>query len=163
FDLPGAVVRLTASVGIAVSRAGDTSELIFDRADYAKSAAKRGDRGNCVVYGEEHDREISKVRRMEHLLESADLDREIYILLQPQFDVTSGMTTGFEVLARWRNPILGEISPIEFIPMAERTGQICRLTQVVLKKALEVSSTLPRPLRLSVNLSAHDLGSSTVI
>ncbi len=163
FDLPGGVVRLSASAGFAASRPGDTAEHLFDRADYATSVAKREARGSCIVYDESHDREINKVRRMEHLLETADLEQEIYILLQPQFDVSIGATTGFEVLARWRNPVLGEVSPAEFIPMAERTGQICRITQVVLKKALEVSSALPRPLRLSVNLSAHDIGSTASI
>ncbi len=163
FDLPGAVIRLTVSIGFTQSRPGDRADHVFDRADYATSVAKRENRGGCVVYGEHHDREISKIRRMEHLLETADLEREIYILLQPQFDVSTGMTTGFEALARWRSPILGEVSPGEFIPMAERTGQICRITQMVLKKALDVSVDLPRPLRLSVNLSAHDIGSTAVI
>src|SRR5690606_39552640 len=100
---------------------------------------------------------------MEHLLHTADLDEEIYILLQPQFDVESAETTGFEVLARWRSPVLGEVSPIDFIPMAERTGQIGRVTLAVLRKAIAASAGLPRSVRLSVNLSANDIGSSSAI
>ncbi len=163
FDLPGGAIRLSASAGFASSRPGDTAHSLFDRADYASSAAKRDMRGQAVVFSEQHASEITKVRRMEHLLHTARLEDEIYILVQPQFDVSLGATTGFEVLARWRSPVLGEVSPAEFIPMAERTGQISKITQIVLRQALAVSAVMPKKLRLSVNLSANDIGSTTAI
>ncbi|MBE7733630.1 putative bifunctional diguanylate cyclase/phosphodiesterase [Devosia faecipullorum] len=163
FDMPAGPIRLSASAGFAASCPGDTAHSLFDRADYANSAAKRNARGDAVVFLDQHASEITKVRRMEHLLHTAKLDDEIYILLQPQFDVALGVTTGFEALARWRSPVLGEVSPAEFIPMAERTGQICRITQIVLGKALAVSELLPAKMRLSVNLSANDIGSATAI
>lgn len=163
FDLPGGIIRLSASAGFATSVPGDTADSLYDRADYATSVAKRDARGTAVVFSESHASEIKQVRRMEHLLHTANLSEEIYILLQPQFDVALGATTGFEVLARWRSPILGEVSPAEFIPMAERTGQINKITQIVLRQAMEASVHLPRPIRLSVNLSAHDIGSATAI
>lgn len=163
FDQPEGVIRLTASAGLAASQAGDTADGLFDRADYALSCAKRDARGGAIIFSEHHAREISKVRHMEHLLHSADLDKEIYVVLQPQFDVSIGATIGFEVLARWRNPVLGEVSPADFIPMAERTGQISKITQSVLRQALAISRTLPPSIRLSVNLSAHDIGSTTAI
>ncbi|MFD1252711.1 Phytochrome-like protein cph2 [Devosia equisanguinis] len=163
FDMPLGTVRLSASCGFAAARKGDTADTLFDRADYATWVAKRDGRARSVVFSGVHQRELQQVRLMENLLHTADLEREIYILLQPQFDVALGRTTGFEVLARWRNPLLGEVSPADFIPMAERTGQISRITQVVLQKALIVAEQLPRPLRLSVNLSANDIGSSAAI
>ncbi len=163
FEQPEGVIRLTASAGFAVSEPGDTGDHLFDRADYALSAAKREQRGSAVIFSEVHAKEISKVRHMEHLLYSADLDDEIYVVLQPQYDVALGATTGFEVLARWRSPVLGEVSPAEFIPMAERTGRISNVTQSVLRKALAISRTLPPSIRLSVNLSANEIGSTTAI
>lgn len=163
FDLTGTNIHLSASAGFASSRPGDTAETLFDRADYATSVAKREARGGVVVFSERHALDISRVRRMEHALHTADLDAEIYILFQPQFDIAHNCTTGYEVLARWRSPLLGEISPAEFIPMAERSGVISKITQTVLRKALAVSERLPKSLRLSVNLSAHDLGSATAI
>ena len=163
FDLPLGVVRITASMGIATSSPGDTAVDLFDHADYATWTAKRDRRGGCIVFDDSHLQELRKTRHMEHLLHMADLDEEIHILLQPQFDVSLGETTGFEVLARWRNPILGEVSPVDFIPMAERTGQINRVTQAVLRKAIAVSADLPRSIRLSVNLSANDIGSTSAI
>ncbi|ODT81692.1 MAG: hypothetical protein ABS76_11090 [Pelagibacterium sp. SCN 64-44] len=163
FDMPGGPIRLSASVGFAASRPGDNAHSLFDRADHATSAAKRDARGHAVVFSDQHASEINQVRRMEHLLHTARLEEEIYILVQPQFDVTLGVTTGFEALARWRSPVLGEVSPAEFIPMAERTGQISKITAIVLRQALALSATLPKKLRLSVNLSANDICSTTAI
>ena len=163
FDLPGANIHLSASAGFAASRPDDTPESLYDRADYAASVAKREKRGQAVVFSAQHDRDISKVRSLEHALHTADLQREIYILFQPQFDIALNRVTGYEVLARWRSPRLGEISPGEFIPLAERAGVISKITQVVLEKALAASALLPKSIRLSVNLSANDLASATSI
>ena len=163
FEFPGTNLHASVSMGFAVSRQDDTPEALYDRADYASSLAKRDHRGGAVVFDERHADEIRKVRSMEHALHTADLDAEIYILFQPQFDIAFNRTTGYEVLARWRSPTLGEVSPGEFIPMAERNGMISKITQTVLKKALTVVNELPAPMRLSVNLSAHDIGSTTAI
>ena len=163
FELEDATIHLSASAGLAAWRRGDTIEALYDRADYATSVAKRVARGRSVVFSDEHDQEISKVRTLEHALRTARLDEEIYILFQPQFDIALNRTTGYEVLARWRSPTLGEVSPAEFIPLAERIGVVSKITQTVLRKALAMSEKLPKPLRLSVNLSAHDLASTTAI
>lgn len=157
------VVRLTGSTGLAISAPGDTPERLFDRADYATWVAKRDARGESVVFSSHHAQELSQVRRMEEQLHTADLDAEISILLQPQFDMALGRTTGVEVLARWDSKVLGSVSPAVFIPMAERIGKISHITQIVLRKALAVSETIPTPVRLSVNLSANDIGSTAAI
>ena len=162
-ELPDATIHLSASMGLAAARMGDTAAMAYDRADYVTSVAKREHGGNAVVFGDSHEREISKVRRLEHELRTADLDSEISILFQPQFDIALGFITGYEVLARWHSPALGEVSPVEFIPLAERTGMICKVTQTVLRQALAASARLPQALRLSVNLSAHDIGSTAAL
>lgn len=157
--LPLGTAHVSASIGFAASGPEDTPETLLDHADYAGWLAKRDARGSSMVFSAIDAHHLRQIRRMEQLLHKADLDREIYVLLQPQFDVQLGETTGFEVLARWRSPVLGEVSPAEFIPMAERLGQIGRITQVVLRQALEIGARLPRGTRLSVNLSANDIGS----
>lgn len=163
FDMALGTVHLSASAGFAASRPGDTADTLYDRADYATWVAKREARGRAVVFTDQHAEELRRVRLMEHALHTADFDAEIYIMFQPQFDIALNRTTGYEVLARWRSPVLGEVSPGEFIPMAERLGLISKITQAVLAKALKVSARLPKSLRLSVNLSANDIGSTTVI
>ena len=163
FEMKLGTVHLTASAGLAASKPGDTADTLFDRADYVTWVAKREARGRALVFGERHGEDLTRVRRMEHALVTADLDAEIHILFQPQFDIALNRTTGYEVLARWSSPVLGNVSPVEFIPLAERTGLISKITQTVLRKALTVSAKLPKSLRLSVNLSAHDLGSTTAM
>ncbi|SEP76198.1 diguanylate cyclase/phosphodiesterase [Devosia sp. YR412] len=163
FETDLGIVHLSASAGFAASRPGDTADTLYDRADYATWVAKREARGKAVVFTERHADELSRVRKLEHALHTADLDAEMHILFQPQFDVSLGRTTGYEVLARWTSPVLGVVSPVEFIPMAERIGMISKITQTVLRKALLVSAKLPRSLRLSVNLSANDLASTTAV
>ena len=163
FEMKLGTVHLTASAGLATSKPGDTADTLFDRADYVTWVAKREARGRALVFTGRHAEDLSRVRRMEHALHTADLDKEIHILLQPQFDIAQNRTTGYEVLARWSSPVLGDVSPVEFIPLAERTGVISKITQTVLRKALSVSAKLPEAVRLSVNLSAHDLGSTTAM
>lgn len=163
FDTKLGIVHLSASAGFAASRPDDTAESLYDRADYVTWVAKREARGRAVVFTDKHANELSRVRRMEHALHTADMDAEINIVFQPQFDIALNRVTGYEVLARWHSPTLGEIPPVEFIPMAERMGMINKLTQTILRKALVVSPKLPRSMRLSVNLSANDLASTTAI
>ena len=79
------------------------------------------------------------------------------LAFQPIVDAASARTTGFEVLARWRSPKLGLVSPSAFIPAAERIGVIRTLTRVLLVKALAAARTWPEDIRMSFNLSAHDI------
>ena len=65
----------------------------------------------------------------------------------------------FEALARWNSPSLGNVSPGQFVPVAERAGIINRLTRVLLEKALAATARWPDDIRLSFNLSNHDISS----
>lgn len=163
FDMMLGTVHLSASAGLAASRPGDTADTLYDRADYVTWVAKREARGRAIVFTDRHADDLSSIRKMEHALHTADLDAEIQIVFQPQFDIALSRTTGYEVLARWCSPVLGDVSPVKFVPMAERIGMINKITQTVLRKALAVSAKLPRSMRLSVNLSANDLASTTAI
>lgn len=163
FDMPMGMVHLSASAGFAMSLPGDTADSLYDRADYVTWRAKHEARGHALVFTDKDADRLGQVRAMEHALHCADLDAEIHILFQPQYDIALNRTTGYEVLARWRSPLLGDVSPVEFIPLAERIGMINKITQTVLRKALVVSGKLPKSLRLSVNLSANDLASKTAV
>jgi predicted signal transduction protein with EAL and GGDEF domain len=79
------------------------------------------------------------------------------LAFQPIVDVRNEQTTGFEVLARWQSPRLGLVSPGDFIPAAERIGVIRSLTRILLVKALAAAATWPEHIRISFNLSAHDI------
>jgi PAS domain S-box-containing protein len=79
---------------------------------------------------------------------------------QPQVDLRTGVLLGFEVLARWQNPLHGVVLPKNFILLAEESGLIGRLTEQVFRKAFKSAPILPEPLSLAVNISPihlHDL------
>lgn len=82
---------------------------------------------------------------------------EFYPVFQPIVELRTGQLAGLEVLARWRHPHKGLIPPDEFIPFLERTGQIDRLTELILVKAVATPALLDTHLAISINLSSIQL------
>jgi predicted signal transduction protein with EAL and GGDEF domain len=145
-------------MGIAVfPNLASTLEQLFDRADYALYHAKRTRRGGAVLFDVEHEKQINIEARIEHLLKQANLEDELSVMFQPIVNIDYGQTVGFEALARWHSPVLGCVSPAKFFSIAERAGIVGSLTRPLLKKALVFASEWEKSLRLSFNLSAHDL------
>lgn len=154
-------VHVSASMGIAVfPDLASNIEQLFDRADYALYHAKNMRRGGAVLFNAEHEQQINIEARIENLLKQADLESELSVVFQPIVDIRGQNTIGFEALARWDSPMLGRVSPSQFIPIAERAGIIELLTRPLLGRALKVAAGWDDHLRLSFNLSAHDLSSS---
>ncbi len=158
FVLSEATVQIAGSVGFAVypEMAASATDL-FERADYALYHAKHARRGCPVLFSAEHEADIGRKAAVEHALQGADLEREFSVVFQPIVDVRSQRTCAFEALARWSHPKLGAVPPQVFIPIAERTGLITRLTRILLPMALAAARNWPDGIRLSFNLSAHDL------
>tara|TARA_Y100000815_G_scaffold161824_1_gene146780 strand:+ start:21541 stop:23460 length:1920 start_codon:yes stop_codon:yes gene_type:complete len=159
--LADVTVRITASIGLAAfpQTAGDANDL-YERADYALYNGKRSRRGHATLFSNEHLEQIARSTQLEQVLRDADLDEEISVFFQPIADIRSGKVVAFEALARWTSPVLGAVSPALFIPVAERAGLIDRLTRILLKKALVTALGWPEDVRLSFNLSTHDISSS---
>jgi PAS domain S-box-containing protein len=86
------------------------------------------------------------------LFEALERD-EIVPYFQPLVELHTGKLTGFEVLSRWKHPILGIVLPDKFIPLAEETGCIGLLMEKILRQAFRAASAIPSPLSLSVNIS----------
>lgn len=93
----------------------------------------------------------------ESTLKSALQEGQIVPYFQPLVDLSTGTVSGFEVLARWLHPVRGLVSPMEFIPMAERTGLIGELTEALLAQASVAATAWPKNLMLSVNISPLQL------
>ncbi|MBL6430837.1 MAG: EAL domain-containing protein [Alphaproteobacteria bacterium] len=83
--------------------------------------------------------------------------RELVVQFQPQFDLRTGAISGAEALLRWTHPVLGPVSPADFIPVAEESGQIAAIGEWVLREACRHAAAWPRPLKVAVNLSAVQL------
>lgn len=161
YRLPEGTVHISASMGIAVfPELALNCEQLFERADYALYHAKKRQRGGAVLFDTDHEYQINFEAKIESALKQADLENELSVVFQPIIDVRGPQTIGFEALARWDSPQLGKISPACFIPIAERAGIVGSLTKPLLWKALAAASLWGPSLRLSFNLSAHDLNSN---
>ena len=161
YHLPEGTVHISASMGIAVfPDLALSREQLFDRADYALYHAKKRRRGGAVLFNADHEQQINCDAKIESVLKQADLENELSVVFQPIVDIRDETTVGFEALARWDSPTLGKVSPACFIPIAERAGMVGSLTRPLFRKALVAASCWEAPMRLSFNLSAHDLNSN---
>ncbi|MBX9651095.1 MAG: EAL domain-containing protein [Xanthobacteraceae bacterium] len=160
FDLTEANVQISGSVGFTVfpELASNAADL-YEQADYALYHSKRTSRGNAVLFSTEHEAEIHRNAKIERALRAADLDEELSVVFQPVVDARTERTVAFEALARWNSPTLGHVPPDQFIPVAERAGIVTRLMRVLLEKALIVVADWPEDIRLSFNVSNHDINS----
>lgn len=159
--LPGAAFPvMTASVGVAViSDACEAAEAIR-RADRAMYAAKHAGRDALHFDAGATPARTDRVA-MARALHGAEMRGEMRLAFQPVFDLTRGDIVGIEALLRWRHPEFGEVSPAEFIPVAEEAGAIIPLGAWVLRESCEVIAALSEqkghPLELSVNVSGRQL------
>jgi len=158
----GAEIGGSAGI-VAYPDAGDSVALLFERADYALYRAKDSRTGQAVMFASEHEAMIFDAARLERALRRADLEQELSVVFQPIIDSGNGSTIGFEALARWHSPELGDIAPDKFIVAAERTHWIGRLTQTLLAKALAEAAAWPDNLSIAFNLSAQDITSPDTI
>ena len=160
----GQTPRVSGSLGISIlGDAGTTADWLFDRADFALYLAKQNFRGTTVVFSAEHEAEINEQGRIQQALRAADFDREMHLVFQPMVDADTNGISAYEALARWENPCLGSVPPGVFIRAAERAGIIGRLTEVLMRKALDAAKNWPDHIRLSINLSTRDVVSNKTV
>lgn len=164
YTLETGVVRISGSAGVYVCDRTDLeANAIIERADHALYRAKRDRRGGAVVFNERHETDLVNVHHVERALRKAELEEELSLVFQPQFDLEGRRVPGFEALARWNSPQLGTVPPDVFVAAAERTNQMGRVTRILLGKALKALDRLPADLGLAFNLSAHDLVSENSV
>ena len=151
----------TGTIGLAIyPDAGETREDLHICADYALHYKKKlNAHGEMQLFDQSQKNSFRRHRQIEETLNHPNLENELYTVYQPINCAFSGATLGFEALARWQSNVLGNISPAEFIPMAERTAQIHNITLIILRKALADAKTWRGPVWLTINLSSQDLGS----
>ena len=106
---------------------------------------------------------IREASTITHQLREADLEAELTLAFQPIVDCTTNQTAGFEALARWKSPVLGQIAPDLFIRSAEQMGIVSRITFILLEKAIGTAAGWREDVCLSFNLSAYDLCSHNAI
>lgn len=170
FQIDGQEVFTTASIGVALSTTGyDQPENFLRDADIALHRAKARGGACCEVFDEAmHRRAVARLQ-METELRQAVERQEFYVHYQPIIALTSGAIVGFEALVRWCHPDRGLISPAEFIPLAEATGQILTIGSWVLQEACRCTRAWQRqyavhpPLFVSVNLSPRQFEQAALV
>jgi diguanylate cyclase (GGDEF)-like protein/PAS domain S-box-containing protein len=161
FDLYGQEVYSSASIGILrASENHMTSEDVMRDADTAMYQAKRSGRSQHAMFDENMHAAAKEILLLETDLRKAIEKYEFQVEYQPIFSLKTGEVQGVEALARWTHPQLGEILPSKFIPLAEETGLIDGLGELVLDKACtEIGKVYEQvgndTLKLSVNLSCR--------
>lgn len=161
FAIADAYLEISGSIGLATfPELAENAEQLYERADYALYHSKNNKRGEAFLFSHKHIQEIDAQSKLEQALSRANFETEMSIVFQPIIDCKIQQTVAFEALARWNSSKMGSVSPAHFIPAAERLGLIGELTRVLLEKALKVAATWPEYIRLSFNLSAHDVCSA---
>jgi diguanylate cyclase (GGDEF)-like protein len=158
--LNDAKLIINASIGIALTpQHGTGTTELLQRADVAMYVAK--DSGSGVEVYRSDDGELSQRRLVLAGDLEAMLDRHTFELwYQPQADATTGEIVAVEALLRWQHPVYGEVPPSEVVSLAERTGLLRRLTNMVLEDAVRQRarwSDMGYALNVSVNVTPTDL------
>ncbi|WP_404400171.1 EAL domain-containing protein [Idiomarina seosinensis] len=136
---------------------GTDSEALLSNADSALSAALSTGQ-NWVLY----DPSMAPDPRHKEIITAFRTDNleGMHAVFQPQIDIKTGRIVGAEALVRWQHPILGFLSPDDFIPLVETLGFVSQVTELMIDTAIRVGAELRaqnRPIVLSVNVSVHDL------
>ncbi len=167
FSLDGVDHFVSASIGVAVSRASEgrtvNAELLIRDADAAMYRAKEGGRARCVLVDAEMRAGAMRRLEVERELRFALERDELALHYQPVVDLRSGEITGLEALVRWHHPERGILEPSEFVPIAEDSGLIVPIGRWVQERACRQALEWhqlrldARPLDVAVNLSARQL------
>ena len=158
FNIDGRELILTLSIGIALYPInGIVSSDLLRNADTAMYQAKALGRNTYSFFTQEMNIVMQRRFAIEEQMHGALEREEFELFYQPQFDLSNNKMVGAEALLRWHNPTLGNVTPDEFIPIAEHTGLIVPIGQFVIKQALKFLSEWQRKeqkkLTMAVNLS----------
>jgi len=156
-------LKVSASLGIArFPEDGTDAEAVINAALLAIRSAKADGGGRIRFYNSELNDKLKRRHFLERGLEHAVARGQVELHYQPKFEATSRRLIGVEALMRWRHPEQGMISPGEFIPLAEETGQIAELGLWALKAAATQAAAWRRDgwhdAKVAVNLSAVQFG-----
>jgi len=159
---------VTASIGITLyPEDGNDFESLLKCANIAMYRAKELGKSNYEFFTKELNAEVLEKLELKNRLRHAIKSREFRIFYQPQISMETGEIVGMEALVRWAHPEKGMISPIKFIPLAEETGLIVPLGNIILYEACIQNKSWQdagyNPLKIAVNLSAKQFEQENLV
>lgn len=158
FHIDGRAVRAGLTTGMSIfPHNGPDGASLLANAGAALFRAKQKSRGTISLYQPEMDQQIRDRRVLHQDLSKAIKNGELSLAFQPQGvarnSVAESEIIGFEALARWQHPVRGQVSPAEFIPIAEESGLIVEMGEWILRQVCREAASWPKPLQVAVNLS----------
>ncbi|TYL79365.1 sensor domain-containing protein [Bradyrhizobium cytisi] len=158
FHIDGRAVRAGITTGMSIfPHNGPDGASLLANAGAALFRAKQKSRGTISLYQPEMDQQIRDRRVLHQDLSKAIKNGELSLAFQPQGiarnSVAESEIIGFEALARWAHPVRGQVSPAEFIPIAEESGLIVEMGEWILREACREAASWPKPMQVAVNLS----------
>ncbi|MES2218508.1 MAG: EAL domain-containing protein [Pseudomonadota bacterium] len=153
---------ITSSLGISLyPQDGEDPESLCRNADTAMYKAKERGPNNFQFFEFRLNQNTLERLELENQLFRAIKNHEFILHYQPEFNLQTGKIEGVEALIRWQHPERGLIAPLEFIPVAEESGQILQIGEWVLRKACKQNklwqdSGLPK-FRIAVNIARHQI------
>ena len=164
FSVGGQPVSIGASIGVACApRDATAGAPLLRLADIALYRAKSDGRQAYRLFDPAMDAALQARRQLAADLRAALANEEFEVYFQPILHAATRSIRGFEALARWRHPVLGMVSPTEFIGLAEEIDLIGPLGAWVLKAACQQAANWPSEIGLAVNLSALQFKSGDLI
>jgi len=160
FDADGRRVHVSASIGVVVYPEHGQREQLVIRADAAMYAAKRAGGNTRAVFEPRMDEAGAERLNLHSELRMAIERRQLTLHYQPKIDSTTGQIRGVEALLRWNHPERGNVSPVVFIPIAERFGLINEIGNWVIDEVcrqMHEWADEGMRTRVAINLSVHQL------
>lgn len=154
----GVRLRVSASIGIALfPKDGSNAKALLHSADAAMYSAKQGGRNAYRFFESAMHANATRTLTLQRDLQRALEEGHLSVSFQPKFSTAQNLVSGAEALIRWSHPEIGNIPPLEFIPIAERSGQIIQIGEWVIKEvcrwiAAWDAQGLPA-VQISINLS----------
>jgi PAS domain S-box-containing protein len=161
---PDGTLRLVAAAGVCTLSADlDTGEALR-HGDLALRCARTAGPGTVLRYDDARRMEQERRAMLRTDLSRALARGELRLVFQPVVDLAMHETVSVEALLRWRHPVFGDISPTEFVPLAEESPLITDLGRWVLREACEAVAALPdTELGVAVNVSARQIHSGELV
>ncbi len=161
FNIDGKIAHISTSIGTAIYGIdGESVDDLIRHADMAMYEAKKDPDVHFKFYSQRMRFQRESHLALQNALKDAVREKRFHLLYQPQVDIHSGKIVGAEALMRWNDPVLGEISPVTFIPLAEELHLIVELGEWLLEEVcqkiayLQNRSKLPGNFRsIAVNIS----------
>lgn len=161
------VFHISVSMGISIYPLdAKDSYMLMKNADIAMYEAKTLGKNRFVFFNYKFKDTLNRKNEIENLLKKANFDSEFELVYQPQFNIIDKKLIGAEALLRWNSKDIGQVSPAEFIPIAEEIDYISSIGEWVMEKAIKQVSIWNDKsfnLKVGINVSPKQLDNKNFI